>query len=359
MAQKNNPGAEEIFSKAEEDMTDIERMMADILAFDASENIKTEDPVPETEEPSASTGYSPEPPAKRKRTPESNGSPKAKDAADITGENNAEPAASYSRSAREAREKEIDTEVRKRSSRPGIVILVLCALLVVGVLVYKNMFDDIRAGRLAQQAALETPTPIIADVATEAEIAEMAQVSFPPDMVIPTPEPEGEEEIKITPPDSMVVIISETEEKQEGETETGGQDSSGGNHSYEIYKEDISWTAAQQKCIERGGYLMVISSQEEFDQAVALASQYGINNLWVGCHRENGQLIWENGETVDFYVWDRGEPSAYDSGDKVSEDYLLLWKHGNGWYYNDSRNDPAADYPVMYGGTMGYICEYN
>ena len=36
---------------------------------------------------------------------------------------------------------------------------------------------------------------------------------------------------------------------------------------------------------------------------------------------------------------------------------MLLWNN-RGWYYNDSRNDPCAEFPQWYGGKMAYICEY-
>ena len=59
-----------------------------------------------------------------------------------------------------------------------------------------------------------------------------------------------------------------------------------------------------------------------------------------------------------YYPWDYNEPSYYDGYDGVIEDYLLLW-HNNRWVYNDSRDDPAADYPELYSGTMGYVIEYD
>ena len=109
--------------------------------------------------------------------------------------------------------------------------------------------------------------------------------------------------------------------------------------------------------IHSSGHLVVISNEEELNTVITLAQQNGIEKVWVGCHRENNNLIWENNETVDFYAWGRGEPSFYDSGDRVAEDYLLLWHFNGAWVYNDSRNDPVRDYPAMYSGQIGYVCE--
>ena len=46
-----------------------------------------------------------------------------------------------------------------------------------------------------------------------------------------------------------------------------------------------------------------------------------------------------------------------DVNDQVAEDYVMLWNN-NGWGYNDNRNDPIADYPQWYSGTVGFVCEY-
>ena len=46
-----------------------------------------------------------------------------------------------------------------------------------------------------------------------------------------------------------------------------------------------------------------------------------------------------------------------DSYDGVYEDYVMLWNN-NGWFYNDSRNDPVADYPGAYSGKIAYVCEF-
>ena len=74
-----------------------------------------------------------------------------------------------------------------------------------------------------------------------------------------------------------------------------------------------------------------------------------------GFIRVNGEEIWETGEGI--YRWAPGEPTYVDTNDRVAEDYVMLWDH-NGWAYNDNRDDPCADYPEFYSGTMGYICEF-
>ena len=117
----------------------------------------------------------------------------------------------------------------------------------------------------------------------------------------------------------------------------------------------MSWTQAQRKCADLGGHLVVINDEEELQEVIRLAEEAGISRVWIGCHRVNGEEIWETGEGI--YRWAPGEPTYVDTNDRVAEDYVMLWDH-NGWAYNDNRDDPCADYPEFYSGTMGYICEF-
>lgn len=347
MAKKNSD-AEEIFRKNQEEMTDIEKMMAEILdeygEEKGEEKKKDEDLKP--------VYASPAPPAKKKKRPSSEPDSKVQQVTRMRAESR-EPSTSYTKNSREEREKNIREASKKRSSAPLVLILILILVLVVGALVYPKMFEDLRTQNTlftAQSASQQG-----SGTEDEAGSTEAPDVSFPPDMIFPTPEQEDAVEagtIKIQPPAGSIVIMSETNKEPEPEAESVPQE-----HSYSFHKEDISWTGAQAKCSELGGYLVVISDEEELGKVISLAEQNGIEKVWVGCHRENDKLVWENNENVNFYVWGRGEPSFYDSGDRVAEDYLLLWRFNGAWVYNDSRNDPVRDYPAMYSGQIGYVCE--
>ncbi len=354
MAKKNSD-AEEIFRKNQEDMTDIEKMMAEILSEYGSE-AKTEKPETEDLKP---VYASPAPPAKRKKQASAETDSKVQQVARMRAESR-ETSSSYTKSSREEREKNIREASKKRSAAPLVIILILVLMLVVGALVYPKMFEDLRAQNAARTAQSVSSQRMGEEDNTDATAA--PDVSFPPDMIFPTPEQEDAVEagtIKIQPPAGSIVIMSETKKESEAEAVT---ESEPREHSYSFHKEDISWTDAQAKCRELGGHLVVISSEEELSTVIALAQENGIEKIWVGCHREydeqrNERLIWENNETVDFYVWGRGEPSRFDGGDHVAEDYLLLWRFNGAWVYNDSRNDPVRDYPAMYSGQIGYVCE--
>lgn len=334
--------AEKIFRKSEDEMSDMERMMADILSEYSQESASVKKEFSPKEEKEVKPAYAaPTPPVRTKRPPDAYVPENTKVAAAAPVEEETASAA-YSQAMKAEREKNIRAASRKRSAGPAIAALVLIAVFVIGALIYSKMFEDIQETRAANEVYEE-------DIPTEEEAQALAAVTFPPDMVIPTPEQEeavAAGTLKVEAPSASVVIMSDT--RQEDITQ---------EHAYSFHTEDVSWTQAQQRCAEMGGHLAVVSNESELNDIITLAAENGIEKVWLGCHRENNELVWENGEQVDFYAWGKGEPSYYDGGDKVAEDYLLLWHFNGAWVYNDSRDDPVRDYPDMYSGQIGYVCE--
>ena len=41
----------------------------------------------------------------------------------------------------------------------------------------------------------------------------------------------------------------------------------------------------------------------------------------------------------------------------MAEDYIMIYRQGDQWLYNDSVEDPAGLYPEFYKGILGYACE--
>ncbi len=379
----DTPSAEAIFNKSDDDLTDIERLMVGIIErgeeevppeeeteaqtpelpeVPAAEEPAAEEPVPEETpagEPETVDGAAreedtgipagettvPEEPEEIKVFEPSLGKRQEREAEKavvrkpvpiLTEEKNPElepvvpkqapvtPAVQYGKSAQ--REKKIAEEVKKRKRKPMVLVLVLCALLVVAAIIINAMLKDFAWNdEGVKDVVTETPPASTSDTETESGGQTGGAV-----VVIPS-----------SPPATETPAV---EEKKES--------------TYQVFKEDVSWTEARDRCTQLGGHLAVISSQEELDKIVKLADEAGISRVWIGCHRIEGTLVWENTDEVTFYPWDTGEPSYEDSYDGVAEDYVMLWYH-NGWVYNDSRNDPVGDYPQWYSGTVGFVCEFD
>ena len=346
------PSAETVFNKSEAELSQVERMMVSILARED----KNEDTAPE-EEPDAEREAAPpeavnweeeatveaaaesptpdevideddEKTIAAERTPDiiPLTMPEPEPEQDfrveipvLTEEKNPELAPVRVKSAKQKkreRQRAIRRRARRRQRHFLFFVAAICVLVILVAVVWGRMHPT------ELSFSVPTPTPTPTPVPTKAPIT-----------IIATPEP-------VATPEPTPEPVRE--------------------HRYEFVRDDVSWARAAEICRQMGGYLVTINDRAEFDRVVEMAASSNTPNVWVGCHRENGELVWESGETVDYYRWDEanGEPSGWDSYDNLPEDYVMLWYH-NGWYYNDNRNDPAGDYPAIYGGTIGFVCEYD
>ena len=107
----------------------------------------------------------------------------------------------------------------------------------------------------------------------------------------------------------------------------------------------------------KGGHLVVIDSAEKWTRVAQLADESGLTYVWIGLYRaDSGELAWVKDNIDPVYNWAAGEPSVRDTNG-AAENYVLIARRSDGWYYNDCIGDPAAKYPQFYGGKTGYIIE--
>lgn len=153
------------------------------------------------------------------------------------------------------------------------------------------------------------------------------------------------------------------------------------HHRYELIVEDVTWTEAQERCLAQGGYLAVITSQEEFSriEAQLISEERTGVTFWVGAKNPREDGAWgyrwiQQGQLADEYemvfygnvyssFWLDGEPSyegQTESGETVQEDCVdLFYRSSEGrCYLNDVPDDILSAAPA-YAGRIGYICEYD
>ena len=127
--------------------------------------------------------------------------------------------------------------------------------------------------------------------------------------------------------------------------------------TYEVVKADVSWADAEAAAEAKGGHLVVIDSAEKWTRVAQLADESGLTYVWIGLYRaDGGELAWVKDNIDPVYNWAAGEPSVRDTNG-AAENYVLIARRSDGWYYNDCIGDPAAKYPQFYGGKTGYIIE--
>ncbi|MGN0055639.1 MAG: lectin-like protein [Atopobiaceae bacterium] len=111
--------------------------------------------------------------------------------------------------------------------------------------------------------------------------------------------------------------------------------------TYRIIDQAMSWTDAENYCVQNGGELASITSQEEWDQVQALIRADGRGIFWIGGRRDSsGNFTWTDGSTFSFSSWADGEPN----NDGGPEDYLVVYdvKGNLAWY--DVPNDISSYY---------------
>lgn len=397
------PSAEAIFNKSDDDLSELERLMVGIIEKEEEQPLPEEELLAaekeaepaETEEAALEELSGEEEETEPEEFPEEFSEPAEEEFYShasrrvpvlyedpdpelepvvLSGQPEIIPAVRYTKEAE--RERRMREKVKKRRRRPVAVVLVLCALLVICAIIFNALIKDITRGRdsliqLGNQLQADAVTGAQSDAQSEAGAGETAESGEPEpaaETPAPTEEPVNDYVLNIQPdsvPDSYVpggvtgYIPGRPQQSEETPALDEGNESDSGfmqGPAYQVFVENVSWTEAQAKCRELGGHLAVINDAEEFAAIVALAEENGLRYVWLGGHRENGMMVWEDGAGSVYENWAKGEPSFVDGGDGVAEDYVLLWNN-RGWFYNDSRNDPCKDYPHMYNGCVAYICE--
>lgn len=153
------------------------------------------------------------------------------------------------------------------------------------------------------------------------------------------------------------------------------EDDEYGIHTYELIIDDVTWTEAYNACLAKGGYLVRINSDEEYQEILEQIVNEDKRNIkfWLGGARDTADVyeyhwIYEDGISGSTILnedepfrsyWLDGEPSFYNKSDSQDEMYMNMFyvsKEGR-WVWNDVPNDliTVVEY---YSGTVGYICEY-
>ena len=121
------------------------------------------------------------------------------------------------------------------------------------------------------------------------------------------------------------------------------------DHSFACFFGCASWEEAKEQCENMGGYLAVITSQEENDALFAFTRYCGYDNVYIGYSdsEEEGNWQWVNGEESSFTNWNDGEPNAFTE----NEDYAVFADTG-AWC--DGEYTPRIE-----NGLVAFICEWD
>ena len=137
-------------------------------------------------------------------------------------------------------------------------------------------------------------------------------------------------------------------------------------HYYKVYDLGMKWTEAKTYCENLGGHLVTITSAEEQSVIENLMEFGSKNQYWIGMYRNDGELVWVTGETIDYTNWDYGQPDRVHYNGRY-EDYVEIFNIPSTAYrsqrfkwndmYVDNYNHPNPD-QLFTTVTVGFICEW-
>lgn len=189
------------------------------------------------------------------------------------------------------------------------------------------------------------------------------------DESIPAQTPKAEtavaEAVKIEPEE-------ESAEEEEIVSELQPDNKEINTYEYEFLIDDVTWHEAYNACIARGGHLVTIETQEEFEILTQQLMDQGYDNkiFWMGGLRmpESSEYHWidAEGNLGDISInseeefqdyWLPGEPSYVS--ENIEEQYIMFFYKSDleRWVWNDAPDDLVA-VAANYAGKVGYICEY-
>lgn len=170
------------------------------------------------------------------------------------------------------------------------------------------------------------------------------------------------EQVTATPKESG--IVSATATPNDTSESVAPDNATGTSTKYQVITSDISWTDAKKECESNGGYLAVVNDEEEYQKIINMIATSGCRFAWIGCYKDSsGQFVWLNSNSDKlYYNWGEGEPSSYNTDGSV-ENYVMIYNTNSDlsgeWVYNDVQNDPVSEYPSIYSGNICYICEFD
>lgn len=148
-----------------------------------------------------------------------------------------------------------------------------------------------------------------------------------------------------------------------------------GIHEYELVVADISWSEAYAQCLQCGGHLVRINSDDEYVAILQQIRQEDKENIkfWIGGSRRDdeynyywiygddysiGNVSINNNSSYENY-WLEGEPTFFDETTEAIENRMNMFymKSIDRWVFNDVPDD-ILSVASFYAGTVGYICEY-
>lgn len=208
-------------------------------------------------------------------------------------------------------------------------------------------------------------SPAVSDGDSQSQAGESGQTGGAPEDSSAAPEEER--------PAGDVSEPEQTPEPTSEPTPEPGSFVEEGVNTYELIVADVTWTEAYYDCLNRGGHLVRITSDEEYQAILQQIESEGKKNIlfWLGGARNDdsgyywiydegrfGVEVLNEDEKYASY-WLDGEPSFHDDTANADETRMNMFRLSSSgrWVWNDVPDD-ILSVASFYSGKIGYICEY-
>ena len=142
-------------------------------------------------------------------------------------------------------------------------------------------------------------------------------------------------------------VSGEGQDSEKDGAEKGG-DSDGivskfGNHTYTLVEKGLSWSEAEEYCVQHGGHLASAGSAEEQNFLIKFAEKTSRGNIWIGGYlSEDGSWRWTDGSKFSFEWWDDNQPDNYE-GKETCIRFTSRTIYYDEWTANKGRWNDTAD----------------
>jgi len=116
------------------------------------------------------------------------------------------------------------------------------------------------------------------------------------------------------------------------------------NHTYQVVTGLFTWHQAKADAESRGGHLLTITSQAEFDYIQSLGVLPDDVSYWLGATDEGQEGVWSwvTREAWDFSLWSAGEPN-----NQGPENYLVAASSSSHQWNDWGRADSLVSHYVL------------
>lgn len=128
-------------------------------------------------------------------------------------------------------------------------------------------------------------------------------------------------------------------------------------HSYKYYEESTDWYSAKEMCEKYGGYLVVVTSDEENEFLIYNLPNSNKSFYWIGATDEAQEGIWKwtDGENFSYNNWSNNSPNNHN-GKEHYAGFMSKEENYDGYPTPIGSWNDFELFPIDEGG---FICEWD